>query len=348
VRSVAPAVALGLVLCLLAGALGAWSLYVPGIALVLLWAGAASSVRLAGARTRVSRQPLLASVEEDSPLTLSVAVDGPRVRLAAGELSRWPDAEPVPLARRARGHSEFVVQPRRRGRQTIGPSTLRFGDPFGICERTVSSPPSEVLVLPRVERLDPARLARVLGAERSSRRAATAEIDTLRPYRPGAPASRIHWPTVARTGQLMERSLSPEADRLPLVVLDARRPADEGTLDMAVRAAGSLTLGLARLGGCRLLLPGGQRARALAADLAGWPELHERLALVHAGSTLARGAYEQAGLLLWVTAGLSDEPGPRQRRAGGCFTISPFAREDRPVLLTVAGCALQATRGAAR
>lgn len=339
--------ALGGLLCLLAGAFGAWSLYVPGIALVLLWALAESSVRLACARTSVTREPSLASVEEEQPLTLAVAVHGPRVRLAAGELVRWPGAEPVPLARLERGRSQFVVRPRRRGRQQIGPSALRFGDPLGICARTLSSGATEVLVLPRLERLDPTRLARVLGAERVGRRPATAEIDALRPYRPGAPASRIHWPTVARTGLLMERSLSAETDRLPLVVLDARRPADEGTLDMAVRAAASLTLSLARLGGCKLLLPGEQRARALEADLAGFADLQERLALVEAGSSLARAAYEQVGLLLWVTASLSDDPAPRLRRAGACFTVAPFAHEDRAVLLTVAGCALQAIRSGA-
>src|ERR1700694_1025134 len=39
--------ALGLVLCLLAGAFGVASLYVPGLALMLLAAGAETSVRLA-------------------------------------------------------------------------------------------------------------------------------------------------------------------------------------------------------------------------------------------------------------------------------------------------------------
>jgi uncharacterized protein (DUF2236 family) len=132
------------------------------------------------------------------------------------------------------------------------------------------------------------------------------------------------------------------------VALDARRPADEGTLDMAVRAAASLTLGLGRLGGCRLLLPGEQRPRALEPDLLAWPELHERLALVEAGTALARAACEQAGLLLWVSASLADDPAPRLRRAGACFTVSPFPSEDRATVLSVAGCALQAGgRGAA-
>ncbi|HEY1834769.1 MAG TPA: DUF58 domain-containing protein [Solirubrobacteraceae bacterium] len=347
------ALALGLVLCLLAGAFGAFSLYIPGIALVLLWALAEASVRLAARRAGIAREPVLASAEEGTPLTLTVTVTGgaSRLPLAGGELVRWPGAGPEPLGRLRGQPASFVVRPSGRGRQTIAPSELRFGDPLGICTRSLSSHEAEVLVLPRVERIDRAALAQILGADESGRRHAAAEVDALRPYRPGAPASRIHWRTAARTGVLMERSLSAEKDRLPLIVLDARRPADGGTLDMAVRATASLCLGIGRLGGCRLLLPGEQRAQRLESDLSSWPGIHERLALVCAGSPLARTAYEHAGIVLWVTASLTADPMLGRRGAGGgYFRVSPFTQEDRPVLMHVAGCTLQPIRqsGAAR
>jgi uncharacterized protein (DUF58 family) len=347
------ALALGLILCLLAGAFGAFSLYIPGIALVLLWVLAESSVRAAARHAAIAREPLRASAEEGTPLTLTVTVAGgaSRLPLAGGELVRWPGADPEPLGRLRGRPASFVVRPSGRGRQTIGPSELRFGDPLGICTRSLASEETEVLVLPRVERIDRGALVQVLGSDESGRRHAAAEVDALRPYRPGAPASRIHWLTAARTGVLMERSLSAEKDRLPLVVLDARRPADTGTLDMAVRAAASLCLGIGRLGGCRLLLPGEQRAQRLEADLSSWPGIHERLALVRAGSPLARSAYEQAGIVLWVTASLTADPAlGRRGLAGGYFRVSPFTQEDRPVLMHVAGCTLQPIRqtGAAR
>ena len=106
------------------------------------------------------------------------------------------------------------------------------------------------------------------------------EMESLRPYREGAPASRIHWPTVARVGTLMERRLLADSDSQPLVVVDSTEPADEAALDKAVRAAASLCVHLARKGGCSVLLPGDRRAVDLGADLAGWPALHARLALV--------------------------------------------------------------------
>ena len=59
--------------------------------------------------------------------------------------------------------------------------------------------------------------------------AAETEIDGLRPFREGSPASRIHWPSVARGHGMMERKLISEADSRPLVVLDPRAPADPRT-----------------------------------------------------------------------------------------------------------------------
>ena len=80
------------------------------------------------------------------------------------------------------------------------------------------------------------------------------EIDGLRPYREGAPASRIHWPTVARRGEILERRLVAELDAAPLIVVDPSAPSGEEDLDKAVRAAASLCVHLAREGGCAVLL----------------------------------------------------------------------------------------------
>src|ERR671923_167486 len=76
--------------------------------------------------------------------------------------------------------------------------------------------------------------------------AAETELDGLREHRPGSPASRIHWPAVARGHGMMERKLISEADSRPLVVLDPRAPASEDALDSAVRAAASLCVHFAR------------------------------------------------------------------------------------------------------
>ena len=70
------------------------------------------------------------------------------------------------------------------------------------------------------------------------------EIDGLRPYRNGSPASRIHWATVARTGEMVEHRVVGGADSSPLVVLDRFNPADQDSLDSAVRAGKALYVGI--------------------------------------------------------------------------------------------------------
>jgi uncharacterized protein (DUF58 family) len=135
---------------------------------------------------------------------------------------------------------------------------------------------------------------------------AAVEIDGLRPYRRGTPASRIHWPALARGAGLLERRLRVDGEETSMVVLDARGSPEEDHLDAAVRAAASLTLELARAGGCRLLLPGLRRALAIESDLVSWPVAHARLALVEGGPDVRapspaaiRGAL---GPLFYVTA----------------------------------------------
>ena len=125
----------------------------------------------------------------------------------------------------------------------------------------------EVLVLPRVEPvtapggggaggshggmgIDPGVMGRRLDASM-----AELEIDGLRPYREGTSASRIHWASVARRGEMLERRLVAELDSAPLIVLDPSGGDDEESLDRAVRAAASLCVHLGREGGCAILLP---------------------------------------------------------------------------------------------
>ncbi len=203
-------------------------------------------------------------------------------------------------------------------------------------------------MLPRVERIRREHLDRALGLGRARALLDDGpDVEGLRPYRQGAPAARIHWLTVARVGELVERRAERDADDVPfMVVLDAGAPADEDALDRAVRAAASLTLAIAGLGGCSLLLPGAQEAQPLRPDLSSWPYLHARLATVAAGARPAWAVAERARSVIWVGASMPDE---RPGRGVVCCTVSPLPRRDRPVLFAVAGCSVQAAgRAAAR
>jgi uncharacterized protein (DUF58 family) len=337
VRRAAAVAALGVALCLLAAAFDVRALYIPGVALALLAAAAAIAVPLAGRLARLEREPAAASVEEGCSLRLTVRTGGRPPPLAGGRLRAWPGAEPLPLGRLPREPLEFDVRPARRGEHEIGPASVRFGDPLGLCSRTLRSQPARVLVLPRVERIEGERLRQLGGLQSDGegrvRWAEGADVDGLRPYRTGAPATRIHWPAVARTGNLIEKRPASEVEGRPLLVLDARAGGDERALDMVVRATASLCVALARLGGCSLLLPGSLRAETVDRTLARWPALHHRLALVREGGGPMRGLARGA-LVIWLAA----HPAP----ASDCdFSVSPIKREDQPVLLSVAGCAVQ-------
>ena len=161
--------------------------------------------------------------------------------------------------------------------------------------------------------------------------AAETEIDGLRPWREGSPASRIHWQSFARGAGLMERKLISEADSRPLVVIDPRAPSSPEALDAAVRAAGSLAVHFARKTGCSLLMPGDRRASVIEHDLLAWPALHVRLALMddHAGPSLA-AAQNRRGLVIYVAARPVDRaPRGLGRTPGGCLVVVPGA-DGRP------------------
>jgi len=186
--------------------------------------------------------------------------------------------------------------------------------------------------------------------------AAELDLDGLRPYRQGTPASRIHWPALARSGEMLERRLTADADSAPLVALDATGPPSEEALDMAVRAAASLCVHLARRGGCALLLPGDRRPTGLAPDMSAWPALHARLALVgpaRARPPLARA--RRAGAVVWVSARGEAPRELARAAAGGGWLVTPAPDAAGRAAFTVAGCtgyrlgraALRAGRSAA-
>jgi uncharacterized protein (DUF58 family) len=335
------------------------SLIVPGAAILALSAAAVAWVEGAALRVRVSRRPGPPRVIEGQAYPLAVSIDRGGLPLPGAEL-RDPALD-APLALGPRPPESVTVEIRleRRGRRVLEPATLVVADPFGLRRREVSSDhASDVLVLPRTE---PVRAAGPGGgpaagwrrrgtadgddgeAARREGSAPSVEIDGLRPHREGAPASRIHWPTAARTGELFERRMIPGAESAHAIVLDASRPATEDSLDRAVRAAASLCLSLAADGGCALHLPGESRAVLVGARLEGWPHAHAALAVVQPNATPPAAGTARAtagGTTVWVDGGAEPlDPRELRRLASAATHVVTAAQVGgmRPVL-SVAGC----------
>jgi uncharacterized protein (DUF58 family) len=156
------------------------------------------------------------------------------------------------LSSLAPGHREVIVVERRptaRGRYPIGPLTARLVDPFGLAEASATLAVAEdVLVYPRVEPLGvggpPADRAGS-GPSAVYRLAPVGdEFYAVREYESGDDLRKIHWGSVARTGQLMIRQDEARFYPRATVLLDTRADAHrgsptDGSLEWAVSAAAS-------------------------------------------------------------------------------------------------------------
>ena len=311
----------GLALLLAAFAFDDAILFVPGVAFALLGLVIPCWVGLAGRRVWVLRALSADRLVEDEPLEATIEVGYGRLGVPGGLLLDPLARDGVTLATpptRARERClrvPVVARFSRRGRQRIDPPSVVLRDPFGLVRkaRRGAGRSTELLVLPRTERLRWATRAsgeRADAIELPSGRESLAavDVDGLRPYRHGAPASRIHWPALARGAGLLERRLRADGDSGPLVALDTRCAGAEEHLDAAVRAAASIAFELGQRGRCDLLLPGQRRAIRIDQDPLGWARAHAQLALVEAATEGRAAVLElpRARLVFYVAARAPD------------------------------------------
>lgn len=318
-RRAAGVISAGLLLGVVALAFDSSLLFIPAIALVLIGALVPPWVWLASLTTSVSRSVEAEKILEDQAVEARIEVRGGPFGVPGGEVLDPLAGGAVALGsimfsprRRKAADVRVVVRFARRGRRTLDPPALALRDPLGLAEvvRRGRGDAQTLLVLPRLDR---ARWARQSPGASIDQQAGTplldalaaVDVDGLRPYRPGTPASRISWPALARGAGLLERRMQVEREAGPLVVLDARYAGAPERLDAAVRAAASLTYELARRAGCELLLPGDRRPVLIEPDLAAWPAAHVCLALVEGGPGVSPpmlSARPRGGALFYVAA----------------------------------------------
>ena len=146
-----------------------------------------------------------------------------------------------PLGGRAQARLPIGVPSSSRGLWSLDPVALWCTDPLRIVAWQVArTPVAHVVVVPRPyppagpARADPGSRPDHHAASPSSATGGGDEFAGLRPYVPGDRLTRLHWPAVARTGELLSRSFV-EVHRL-LVVVDTR----PGEIEVSVTHAAGL------------------------------------------------------------------------------------------------------------
>lgn len=237
---------------------------------------AAVACVLIGARTvRISRRVPVREVEEDRSVAIFLSMQRPRwwplrVEALVGSDWRTPGADGIRV--------DVHVGPR--GPQELPPVRVRVTDPLGLAGLRASvGPPVRILVLPRPNA--DGWVARPLPRHDAG---GDVEPGALRPYVPGTPLSRLHWASLARGGELMQRDVTPSPTDIPIVVVDTHGVADRDAVDWVARTAAGVVKRYAARAGCRVLLPGDRLPSHVAGDLRGWRELHRRLALLEPGA----------------------------------------------------------------
>src|SRR6202035_4529070 len=282
----------GAALLLAAFTFDASTLFVPAVALIVLPILVKVWIWLTWRVSSIERDLDAERVIEDEPVEARIELRGslglPGAELCDPLASGSIGISAAPWTRQ--GELRVLARFPTRRRVPLPPPQLPRGDQMGLAgpSRFGSNRRQELLVLPRTERVawrhGGARAGlRSPGEANSPEPTGATEPGEVRQYQPGTPASRIHWPALARGAGLLERRLLADGESSPLVVLAGRCPAPGAPLDAAVRAAASLTLELARREGCDLLLPGHRRPMHVGRDLGAWPTAHAQLALVSGG-----------------------------------------------------------------
>lgn len=240
-----------------AGASGFWLVFRVTYVLALLIPAAflVAWANLRRLEATVQRRTERAQVGQEAQEVIEVRNRGfwPKVWLEVDDPSTMPghQAKRVVVIPPRRSRNWLVETPLlRRGLYEWGPLQVTGTDPFGVFRLTRTfGEPQQILVYPPVYDIPhfQAPPANLPGEGRFRRRThyVTPNASGIREYQPGDSLGRIHWPSTARTGDLMVKTfeLDPASD--VWVVLDLERrvhagKGDESTEEYAVRVAASV------------------------------------------------------------------------------------------------------------
>ncbi|HVC71820.1 MAG TPA: DUF58 domain-containing protein [Acidimicrobiales bacterium] len=232
----------------------------------------------------------------------------------------------VPLPELRRGASTTVriaVPTATRGVLTLQPVGVWREDPFRLfARRAVEGPTAQMIAcpVPDLTRAGRRPAQTVVSGRPSEPRpgappspsVAGDDLSSLRPYVPGDHLNRLHWPALARTGDLVVRDFTaPEASRLALLV--DLRPAAHGTASFEAAITRAATLGALALDdgvAVELLTSAGERLE-IPPGLTGRHALMRALALLGPTnpptSSALRWTGRTYGSAIWAAAGIGGE-----------------------------------------
>lgn len=256
---------------LVIGLLAHWQpVAVLGAGIILLLAGSVLYVARRP-RLRLERAVEPPRVEKGQPAIALIHVTNLSRRslppiLIEQRLGERPVRARLPRLRRGeRGLRTYRLPTAQRGTYDVGPVEIPRADPFGLC-RTVQrmGEPQRISVHPRLLRLQPlpTGMSRNLeGPSSDSSPQGTVTFHRLREYVIGDDLRTVHWPSTARTGQLVVRHNVDTAQPYTVVLLDldpARYSAD--TFEEAVDVASSIAVSMsASKAPVQLRTSGGER-----------------------------------------------------------------------------------------
>lgn len=256
----------GLAMWLVARVVGSSGLEVIGFGLAALPFVSALFVRWSRQRLAVRRR--LSDVRVAPGTRVAVRIEIENRAAAATSFLLLEDTVPPGLGRPARlvisgiparraQQVSYTVVPQVRGRYRLGPLIVDVADPFALTrQRLEFDERDELLVTPEIEDLfgtPDSSFGANFGASRARQLFRTGEeFYTMRQYQTGDDLRRLHWPSVARTGELMIRQDESSRRSSGLVFLDTRESAVGQmhglAFERAVSVAATLGVLLARGG----------------------------------------------------------------------------------------------------
>jgi uncharacterized protein (DUF58 family) len=253
-------------LWLVARIAGSPTLHIIAVGLAVLPIAAVAYTRWSRQRLRVRRRLSDQRIQPGRRVTVELEIENESP--ASTSFLLLEDAVPPGLGRPARlvltgilahglARASYSLVAHSRGRYTIGPLAIDVADPFALTRSRVEFAGHEDLVVtPDVEELETgpsSPFGQTSGLSLAKHLFRTGEeFFTMRAYQEGDDLRRIHWPSVARSGELMIRQDESTRRSTAVLYLDTRQSVVGRTrspaFERCVSSAASIGMLLTRYG----------------------------------------------------------------------------------------------------